>query len=42
MSIEQETQPETDSGYLQLSDDPAIATYEILDGVNAGCRLGQH
>lgn len=27
--------PETDSGYLQLSADPAIATYEILDGVNA-------
>ena len=27
--------PETDSGYLLLSDEPAVETREILDGVNA-------
>ena len=27
--------PETDSGYLLLSDEPSVETREILDGVNA-------
>lgn len=27
--------PETDSGYLLLSDEPSVETRQILDGVNA-------